>query len=119
MTGEEFVTRFNELISRDGGVDLAAASAFRIDVEKDYTDSAASVNLLNTAKERITTLENTNKELHDTNLRLFMMLPNGGGDNSPNSGNDGNEPPTHTGENDPPSPTVNDVVAAMLGKTSK
>lgn len=119
MTGEEFTTRFNELISRDGGIDLAAASAFRADVEKDYSDVQSSTDLLNTAKTRIADLEKTNKELHDTNLRLFMMLPNGGSDNSPNSGNDGNEPPTHTGEDDPPSPTVNDVVAAMLGKASK
>lgn len=117
MTGEEFTTRFNELISRDGGIDLAAASAFRADVEKDYSDVQSSTDLLNTAKTRIADLEKTNKELHDTNLRLFMMLPNGG-DNSPNSGNGDNDP-THTGENDPPSPTVNDVVAAMLGKASK
>lgn len=119
MTGEEFTSRFNELISRDGGIDLAAASAFRADVEKDYSDVQSNTDLLNTAKTRIADLEKTNKELHDTNLRLFMMLPNGG-DNSPNSGNgDDNNPPTHTGENDQPSPTVNDVVAAMLGKASK
>ena len=119
MTGEEFVARFNELISRDGGIDLAAATAFRTDVEKDYTDSAASTNLLNTAKERITTLENTNKELHDTNLRLFMMMPTGGESNpQPDSGAGTQPTDPHTGDT-VTSPSVDDVISAMLGKASK
>lgn len=118
MTGEEFTTRFNELISRDGGIDLAAASTFRADVEKDYSDVQSSTDLLNTAKTRIADLEKTNKELHDTNLRLFMMLPNGGSGGS-DSEKPGDNTDTHTDPNDPPSPTVNDVVAAMLGKASK
>lgn len=117
MTGEEFTSRFNELFNSDGTVDMGKAATLRTDVVNDYTDADTNNSLLNTAKTRIADLENTNKELHDTNLRLFMMLPNGG-DNSPNSGNGDNDP-THTGENDPPSPTVNDVVAAMLGKASK
>lgn len=118
MTGEEFTTRFNELISREGGIDLAAASALRTEVEKDYSSNQSSASLLDTAKTRISELENTNKELHETNLKLFMMLPSGSGNNS-NSSDSENSSDTHTDDNTESSPSVDDVVAAMLGKSSK
>lgn len=114
MTSEEFTTRFNSLVSSENGINLADATAFRDEVLADYNSANTNTTLLNTTKDRIAQLENTNKELQETNLKLFMMLPSESKkpdlpDNNPTPPPDGN---TDT------SPSVDDVVLAMLGKAS-
>lgn len=113
MTGEEFTTRFNSLVSSENGINLADATAFRDDVLADYNSANTNLTLLNTTKDRITQLENTNKELQETNLKLFMMLPSEtkkDDDKKDDDKEDNNKTDT--------SPSVDDVVSAMLGKAS-
>lgn len=114
MTSEEFTTRFNSLVSSENGINLADATAFRDEVLADYNSANTNTTLLNTTKDRIAELENANKELHETNLKLFMMLPSETKKSDPPD----NEPTPPTGGNTDPSPSVDDVVSAMLGKAS-
>lgn len=115
MTGEEFTTRFNSLVSSENGINLADATAFRDEVLADYNSANTNLTLLNTTKDRITQLENTNKELHETNLKLFMMLPS---ETKKDDGKEDGNPPPPPGSNTDTSPSVDDVVSAMLGKAS-
>lgn len=114
MTSEEFTTRFNSLVSSENGINLADATAFRDEVLADYNSANTNTTLLNTTKDRITQLENTNKELHETNLKLFMMLPS---ETKKDDGKEDNTTPP-PGNNTDTSPSVDDVVSAMLGKAS-
>lgn len=114
MTGEEFTTRFNSLVSSENGINLADATALRDEVLADYNSANTNLTLLNTTKDRITQLENTNKELQETNLKLFMMLPS---ETKKDDGKEDDNPPSPPGNTDT-SPSVDDVVSAMLGKAS-
>ena len=114
MTGEEFTTRFNSLVSSENGINLADATAFRDEVLADYNSANTNESLLSTTRDRITQLENTNKELQETNLKLFMMLPSETKKPDPP---DNNPTPPQDGNTDT-SPSVDDVVSAMLGKAS-
>lgn len=114
MTSEEFTTRFNSLVSSENGINLADATAFRDEVLADYNSANTNTTLLNTTKDRIAQLENTNKELQETNLKLFMMLPS---EIKKDDGKEDNTTPP-PGNNTDTSPSVDDVVSAMLGKAS-
>ena len=114
MTSEEFTTRFNSLVSSENGINLADATAFRDEVLADYNSANTNTTLLNTTKDRIAQLENTNKELQETNLKLFMMLPS---ETKKDDGKADNTTPP-TSNNTDTSPSVDDVVSAMLGKAS-
>ena len=114
MTSEEFTTRFNSLVSSENGINLADATAFRDEVLADYNSANTNESLLSTTRGRIAQLENTNKELQETNLKLFMMLPS---DIKKSDPPDNNPTPPQDGNTDT-SPSVEDVVSAMLGKSS-
>lgn len=115
MTQDEFTTKFNNLFNNDGTYDLSSAATLRAEVEADYQSAADNATLLTTAQSEITTLKDQNKQLHDTNLRLFMSLPNTSG-GTLHSDNEDDLSDTHTDE--PPTfPTCNEISEMLMGKT--
>ena len=123
MTGQEFTKRFNDLIATSNTtIDMSVAATLRSEIEADYQSAADNSTLLTTANSTITELQSQNKQLHDTNLRLFMSLPSGS--NSPSgstkqSPSDDNSNEHHDEHNEPTFPTCDELVSAMFGKSSK
>lgn len=113
MTKDEFITRFNAILSNP--TDIATAATFREDVIKDYDAANVNVTTLKTANDNIKKLEDENKNLKDVNYQMFLSGFGKGGkedgnvDKPEDNNDDGQE-----GNNEAPS--IDSVLDGLLGK---
>jgi len=113
MTKDEFITRFNAILSNP--TDTATAATFREDVIKDYDAANVNVTTLKTANDNIKKLEDENKNLKDVNYQMFLSGFGKGGkedgkvDKPEDNNDDGQE-----GTNEAPS--IDSVLDGLLGK---
>ena len=113
MTKDEFITRFNAILSNP--TDTATAATFREDVIKDYDAANVNVTTLKTANDNIKKLEDENKNLKDVNYQMFLSgFSKGGKDGGNEDKSEDKQEDNQEGNNEAPS--IDSVLDGLLGK---
>lgn len=113
MTKDEFITRFNAILSNP--TDTATAATFREDVIKDYDAANINVTTLQSANDNIKKLEDENKNLKEVNYQMFLSgFSKGSKDDGKNNKPEDNNDEGQEGNNEAPS--IDSVLDGLLGK---